>query len=126
MRIGQMQVKNRMVMPPMGTNLCDEQGYVTTRLKDYYQARAIGGIGLIIVEGACIDTRGGKTVNHQMVIDHDRFLPGLRELTGVIHNGGAKVAIQLMHPGVAALPHLTSKPWAPAPGDCLMAAIRMK
>ena len=49
-RIGQMQVRNRIVMPPMGTGYHDEGGYVSQRFIDYHEARARGGVGLIIIE----------------------------------------------------------------------------
>ncbi|MFC2022390.1 hypothetical protein ACFLTR_04200, partial [Chloroflexota bacterium] len=49
-RIGTMEVKNRIVMSPMGTNYADAEGYVTERLKEHFEERAVGGAGLIIVE----------------------------------------------------------------------------
>ncbi|MDP6347178.1 MAG: hypothetical protein QGF81_02270, partial [Dehalococcoidia bacterium] len=52
MRIGGLELKNRVVMPPMGTNLGDKEGLATQRTIDYYRARAEGGAGLIVVEGA--------------------------------------------------------------------------
>ncbi len=50
--IGQMQLKNRIVMPPIGTRYAEEDGTVGQRTLDYYEARARGGVGLIIVEGS--------------------------------------------------------------------------
>ena len=44
------KLKNRMVMAPMATNLATEDGFVTERLKAYYEERAKGGIGMIIIE----------------------------------------------------------------------------
>jgi 2,4-dienoyl-CoA reductase-like NADH-dependent reductase (Old Yellow Enzyme family)/thioredoxin reductase len=113
-RIGGLEVKNRTVMPPMGTNLGHEEGFVTPRLQDYYGARAEGGVGLVIVEGACVDTVAAKASPRQIVIDNDRFLPGLRGLAEAIHEGGARAAIQLMHAGVAAAARLTPHPLAPS------------
>lgn len=49
-RIGRMQLKNRIVMPPMGTGYAEDEGYVGQRPIDYYEARARGGAGLIIIE----------------------------------------------------------------------------
>ena len=54
--IGEMTLKNRIVMPPLGTNFALEDGQVSERLLDYYEARAKGGLGLVIVEVTCIDT----------------------------------------------------------------------
>jgi 2,4-dienoyl-CoA reductase-like NADH-dependent reductase (Old Yellow Enzyme family)/thioredoxin reductase len=89
------------VLPPMGTNAADEEGRVTPRVLDYYEKRASGGAGLIIVEGVCIDQSCGKAVEHPLGIDDDRYIPGLRQLADAIHRGGAKAAIQLHHAGRA-------------------------
>ena len=53
-RIGRMEVRNRVVMPPMGTNYADLDGFITERIVRYYQARAEGGTGMIIVEVAAV------------------------------------------------------------------------
>ncbi|MDP6100186.1 MAG: FAD-dependent oxidoreductase [Dehalococcoidia bacterium] len=113
-RIGGLEVKNRTVMPPMGTNMCAE-GFITPRLQEYYGARAEGGVGLVIVEGSCLDTVAAKAMPRQVAIDHDRFLIGLRGLAETIHSGGARAAIQLMHAGVAASARVTPNPLAPSP-----------
>ncbi|MEK7848844.1 MAG: NADH:flavin oxidoreductase, partial [Chloroflexota bacterium] len=113
-RIGRLEVGNRVVMPPMGTNLADEGGFVTQRMRDYYGARAEGGTGLIIVEGSCVDAVLARATVRQVTLDHDRFLPGLRSLAGAIHAGGARAGIQLMHAGVAASPKWTAHPLAPS------------
>lgn len=98
-RIGTMEVRNRIVMPPMATNLATGDGYVTEKIKDYYQKRAEGGTGLIIVEATCVDMRIGKTVVCELGIDNDSFVPGLRELAQAIKSTGARAAIQLHHAG---------------------------
>ena len=54
LRIGAMEVKNRLVMAPMGTNLASSEGKVTASLVSYYQARARGGVGLIITDDTTI------------------------------------------------------------------------
>ena len=101
-RIGRMQVRNRIVMPAMATGYGAEDGYVTQQLKDYYEARAKGGAGLIIVEFTCVDFPRGKGLPGQLAADGDRFIPGLKELAQVIQRHGAKAALQLHHAGNAA------------------------
>jgi len=97
--IGTMNLKNRLVMPPMVTNFGTKDGYVTDRTKDYYEARAQGGIGLIIVEATCIDAPVGKLSYRQLAIDDDKYIPGLRELASAIQKHGARAAIQIHHAG---------------------------
>ena len=50
--LGTLEIKNRIVMPPMHTKYGGADGSVTQRVIDYYEARARGGAGLIIVEAA--------------------------------------------------------------------------
>ena len=82
-RIGKMTVRNRMVMPPMGTNYAADNGFVTERLVRYYEARAEGGTGLIIVEVAAVAPEG-KGVSHQGGLWADKFIPRPRFLAGAI------------------------------------------
>jgi len=47
-RLKNMELRNRIVMAPMLSRLCDPNGVVSQKLIDYYTARAEGGVGLII------------------------------------------------------------------------------
>jgi 2,4-dienoyl-CoA reductase-like NADH-dependent reductase (Old Yellow Enzyme family)/thioredoxin reductase len=99
--IGQMRLKNRIVMPPMGTNYAEAGGAVSQRMLDYYEARARGGAGLIIVEGSapslqCNISFWGSP-SYQASLGDDKFMPGWRMLTDIAHKHGAKIAIQIMH-----------------------------
>jgi 2,4-dienoyl-CoA reductase-like NADH-dependent reductase (Old Yellow Enzyme family)/thioredoxin reductase len=98
-RIGEMEVRNRIVLSPMETNLGSNDGYVTERLKDYYEERAKGGAGLVIVGFACVDSPVGRRLSHQLFVDDDRFIPGLTELAKVIKRHDARAALQLVHAG---------------------------
>src|ERR1700693_3607986 len=97
-RIGQVEIKNRIVMPPMTTRLADDAGFVTQNIIDYYMARVRGGTGLITVEMAS-PTRAGRHRRRELGIYDDRFIPGLSQLVAAIHDGGAKASIQLGHGG---------------------------
>jgi 2,4-dienoyl-CoA reductase-like NADH-dependent reductase (Old Yellow Enzyme family)/thioredoxin reductase len=99
--IGQMQLKNRIVMPPMGTNYAEAGGAVSQRMLDYYEARARGGVGLIIVEGSApslqCTTSLQASPSHQASLGDDKFIPGWKKLTDAAHKYNAKIAIQVMH-----------------------------
>jgi 2,4-dienoyl-CoA reductase-like NADH-dependent reductase (Old Yellow Enzyme family)/thioredoxin reductase len=101
-RIGPMEIKNRIVMPAMATGTSTEDGFVTQQTKDYYEERAKGGAGLIIVEFTCIDFPRGKGALRQLAVDDDKFVRGLRDLAQTIQRHGAKVALQLHHAGIVA------------------------
>src|SRR5580698_9759319 len=97
-RIGPVEIKNRIVLPPMTTRLSDDEGFVTDESIAYYMARVQGGTGLITVEMASPE-RAGRHRRRELGIYDDRFLPGLQRLVRAIHDGGAKASIQLGHGG---------------------------
>src|SRR6202163_428848 len=97
-RIGGVEIKNRIVMPPMTTRLADAEGHVTDATIAYYMARVRGGVGLITVEMASPE-RAGRHRRRELGIYDDRFLPGLTRLADEIHRGGARASIQLGHGG---------------------------
>lgn len=98
-QIGDVEVRNRLVMPPMGTNYADETGCVTDQLVEYYAERARGGAGLVIVEVAAVDYPVGKAISRQLRIDQDKYIPGLSRLADRIQKHGATGFIQLHHAG---------------------------
>jgi len=85
----------------MTTNLAAD-GQITDRLIDYYAERGRGGVGLIITEDAVIDSTTGRHTFHDMFVDHDKHLPGLRRLARTMKAEGVKAALQLSHAGSAA------------------------
>ncbi|MEW6262716.1 MAG: FAD-dependent oxidoreductase [Thermodesulfobacteriota bacterium] len=93
--LGPIRVKNRVVMAPMGTNLAEPEGGVTAGQIRHYQARARGGVGLIIVEDTTI---GPRYIQNTTSLDDDRFIPGWRRLTEAVHAHGARIMPQLIHP----------------------------
>lgn len=98
-RINDLELRNRIVMPAMGTQLASDSGAVTQRLIDYHVERSKGLVGLQITEVACVDSPLGKTIVNQLRIDHDRFIPGLNHLVEAVHLHGGKMAVQLHHAG---------------------------
>ncbi len=99
-KIGTMTLRNRIVLPPMGTNYGDEKGFVTERLKAYYEARAKGGAGLIIVEIISVDSPVGNSLVGNLALHDDAYVPGMAELVKVVQRHGARIAAQLFHAGV--------------------------
>jgi 2,4-dienoyl-CoA reductase-like NADH-dependent reductase (Old Yellow Enzyme family)/thioredoxin reductase len=94
-KIGIVTLKNRIVMPAMDTNLGSPDGSVSPKLVEYYEERAKGGVGLIIVQTTSVDYPRGRTTPFQISIDHDRYLPGLSQLAQAIKRSGSRAAIQL-------------------------------
>jgi 2,4-dienoyl-CoA reductase (NADPH2) len=101
-RIGSLELRNRIVMSPMGSNLAEKDGRLGERIKRYYEERARGGVGLITVGVGAIAYPAGACNPNQVAISDDVYLPGLTDLADRIHRHGAKLAIQLQHAGKVA------------------------
>lgn len=101
--IRRMTVKNRISMAPMGTNYGEQNGEMSFLHMDYYEQRALGGAGLIIVENASVDSPQGSNGTTQLRIDHDNYIPRLYKLCETVHQHGACIAIQINHAGASAV-----------------------
>ena len=97
-RIGSMEMRNRLAMAPMATNYTNEDGTISDQIKDYVVARAKGGVGLIILEVTTIDGTFPYVPNTIGMWD-DKLIPSMKGLTDAIHAHGAKVVPQIAHPG---------------------------
>jgi 2,4-dienoyl-CoA reductase-like NADH-dependent reductase (Old Yellow Enzyme family)/NADPH-dependent 2,4-dienoyl-CoA reductase/sulfur reductase-like enzyme len=122
-KIGNLTLKNRIVMPPMGTNLAGPEGEVTDELIAYYEERAKGGTGLIIVEFTCIDYEYGKGFFRQVRLDDDRFIPGINRIANAVHKYGAKVFVQIHHAGRQSNSSLINGKQVVAPSNVACAAV---
>jgi len=91
-RIGNMDVRNRIVMLPMTTGYCEPDETVGDRFINFFAERAKGGAGLIIIPFA--PAPAGSPVEPGLF--DDRFIPGVRRLTESIHAHGAKTAPQFI------------------------------
>jgi len=113
-KIGNMLVKNRIVMAPMTTLYAGPQGEVNDRLIKHYVARARGGVGLIIVESAYINEQGCQ-IPASINITSDAYIPGLTLLADSIREASADHPInclQLIHAGIQAVMPQTVGPSA--------------
>jgi 2,4-dienoyl-CoA reductase-like NADH-dependent reductase (Old Yellow Enzyme family)/thioredoxin reductase len=111
-RIGKIELRNRLVMPAIGTPYADEEGYITQRMIDYYVERAKGGVGLIITGATSIVAEA--RFPQMPALHDDKFIPGMRELALAVQTYGAKIACQLayqkgMDIGPSAVPCFTSQ-----------------
>lgn len=112
-RIGSLEVSNRIVRSATNMRLAGPSGEVTKALIEVYRDLAKGGAGLIITGHAYI-TPQGKVGPGQLGIWSDELIPGLKALSGVVHEHGAKVIAQLAHGGPLAYAALGERV-APSP-----------
>lgn len=102
-------LKNRLVMPPMATNMATEEGEITDRHIKHYTARAEGGVGLIIVEHTYV-REDGRMSRGQLGIYDDKLIGGFKRLTEAIHSYGVKVVLQITHGGSRTTSEITGQP----------------
>src|SRR5688572_25445036 len=97
--IGPMALRNRIVMPAMDQNSCTAEGEVTDLNIAHYEARARGGVGLLILETSSVAYPFGSTSRHQPALSDDRYIPALSRLAEAVQRHGGKVVVQMCHHG---------------------------
>ncbi|GAE28280.1 NADPH dehydrogenase [Halalkalibacter wakoensis JCM 9140] len=98
-KLGEMTLKNRIVMSPMCQYSCyEEDGKVTDWHKIHYVTRAVGQVGLIIVEATAV-TPQGRISKQDLGIWEDEHVEGLKEIVDLVHGNESKIGLQLSHAG---------------------------
>jgi len=101
-QIKNLNLKNRMVKAPMGMRYAGERdGYVNETYMAYYEALARGGVGMLLTEATSVDFPQGGTGARHLRLDDDKYIPGLSNLTKLIHRYDASCFMQLNHGGPA-------------------------
>lgn len=98
-RINSLQLRNRFVRSATGDGTADESGMVTDRSVAIYEKLGKGGSGLIVTGHAFVSPAGQSSLTQYGIYD-DTMIPGLRRLVEIVHQGGAKIAIQISHAGI--------------------------
>lgn len=104
--IGSLELKNRVVMPAIGTSFATASGEASSELIRYYEERAKGGCGLIITEIAKVDEEYGAGLPTQLTVTSPKHVPQLERLANAVHKYGTKIFVQLHHPGRETHSHL--------------------
>ncbi|HSW19637.1 MAG TPA: FAD-dependent oxidoreductase [Ramlibacter sp.] len=115
-RIGSLELRNRIVMAPMGSNFAEEDGMCGERIQAYYEARAKGGAGLLTMGVCAVAYPAGTAEPFQVGVSRDDFIPGLAGIADRVHRHGAKIAMQLQHAGKTAVRDLAAgrELWVPS------------
>src|SRR3990172_5400589 len=117
LKIGPMTIKNRVIFGPHVTNHWSADFLPTPRAKAYYEERARGGVGLLIVGAASVDETADYYPFTQHAMFKDEVIPGLREIADTAHRYGTKILQQLVHPGVHQIPERSPEHPARAPSQ---------
>ena len=94
-KIGSMEVKNRIAFAPTTMMTCNDDGSVNDQLICQYVARAKGGVGLVIVESTLPTCKYATAAEPLLGCYKDRHIRGLKELADAVHASGAKAVVQL-------------------------------
>ncbi len=98
-KIGKLEIKNRIVMPAMGTSLATSTGEASDEMIRFYEERAKGGAGLIITEITRVDNETGVGTPNQLCANNLNQIPRLEKLSRAVHRYDSKIFLQLHHPG---------------------------
>ncbi|KRL13369.1 2-enoate reductase [Schleiferilactobacillus perolens DSM 12744] len=99
MKINQLTIKNRAVMTAMGVGLANEDGTASDRNVQYFRERAEGGVGLIITEYTRVNEKDAIVSPKQLAMSSDKDIAPFRKVADAVHAAGARIFIQLNHPG---------------------------
>jgi len=98
--IGSMRLKNRIIMAPMESHMGNADGSVSRESIAYYRERALGGVGMVVVEFTCVDGLDGFSgMAPQLRLDSPFYRPSHAKLASEIKLAGAKACVQLSHAG---------------------------
>lgn len=119
-KIGKLELKNRIVMPAMGTGFASSTGEASDEIIRYYADRAKGGCGLIITEICRIDEETGIGTSNQLCATDSKHIPRLVRLAEAVHAYDTKIFLQLHHPGNETMSRLLhgKRIVAPSPVMC--------
>ena len=99
MKIGSAEIRNRVIMTGMGTGMGTTERTYSDQMIAFYTERARGGVGLIIPETSMVNEVHGFGAPCQISYANDRIIPSLQKLMDSVHRYGAKLFVQLYHPG---------------------------
>lgn len=116
-KIGKLEIKNRIVMEAMGNGLSELNGDVSSADIAFYEARAKGGVGLIMSEAVSVDSVTGRANPRNMCIDKDAQIAPLAEMMKVLHKYDCKYFVELYHPGRQGVDELNTGKGMFAPSD---------
>jgi len=94
-----MELKNRLVRSATHEGMSDDNGCPTPQLFKLYERLAKGGIGLLITGYAYVSRDGISPFFGMQAIDRDELIPKYHDLVDLVHQNGAKIAMQIAHSG---------------------------
>lgn len=98
LKIGSMEVKNRVFMAPMSSGSVGSNGMIDEKLEGYWMARAKGGVGCIVVDMVNVDPEV-PYISNTLYFSGEESIASYKKFTDKIHSCGTKIIPQISHPG---------------------------
>jgi len=116
-RIGRVEIKNRIQVPPMLSCMATPDGFVTREMIEFYMSFARGGAGMVTIGDSAVDFDYAQAHFGQLNLGDDRGIGGLSTLAEAVQKYGAKISIELDHSGRLSMPKVLNgrNPIAPSP-----------
>jgi len=117
LKIGNVEVKNRIEVPPMGSCLATPEGRITSELIEHYRTFAKGGAGIVVVADTAVDDEYARAHFGLTHAGDDGAITGLNAIMEAVHRYGAKVSVELNHSGRLVNPNMLhgKSPIGPSP-----------
>ena len=92
--VGPLELKNRIMFPPLTTGYEERDGSIGERSLAFYERLARGGVSYIVIG----DVAPVMTASPTPKLATDAQIPTFKALADAVHKHGAKIALQLFHP----------------------------
>lgn len=103
--VGSLKLKNRITMSAMDLGFSND-GTINDKFIDFYEERAKGGVGMIVI-GGCYPEYKGRVWKSIIALDKDEYIPGLKRFADTMHKYDTKAAAQILHGGRSAASFFT-------------------
>jgi 2,4-dienoyl-CoA reductase-like NADH-dependent reductase (Old Yellow Enzyme family) len=99
-KMNNLTLKNRIVFPPMSKISAEKTGEATEKMKEYYEEFAKNGFGLIITEGAYVDEKKSRALEHQVGMANEAQEKAWMPITEAAHSYVSRIIAQIAHSGL--------------------------
>ena len=98
-KINGLEFKNRILLAPMGDNLCNKDGSISKKQESYFLARAQGGCAGIILGSVGVSRPSGQATPLELSLANDKLIEKYRKFVKLMHKNDCKVIAQIKHGG---------------------------
>tara|TARA_Y100001958_G_scaffold152933_1_gene139747 strand:+ start:470 stop:2422 length:1953 start_codon:yes stop_codon:yes gene_type:complete len=98
-KINELEFKNRILLAPMGDNLCNKDGSISKKQEGYFLARAQGGCAGIILGSVGVSRPSGQATPLELSLANNNLIGKYKKFVKLMHKNDCKVIAQIKHGG---------------------------